>query len=125
VERLAPATQRILDAYQWPGNVRELKNVVEYAFAIGEGPIFAETDLPPELVAPSPFADDSPPAAEDPPPAVASPVTSTNASEASRILRALERSAGSRERAAQVLGVSRVTLWRRMKSLGLDRRDAS
>jgi len=109
IERIAPATARILAAHDWPGNVRELRNVVEYAFVIGEGPIFAPTDLPPELLDPKFSSDDS--AA-----VVAEPAAAT---EAARIRRALERSAGSRERAAKVLGISRVTLWRRMKDLGL------
>ena len=117
VERIAPATQRLLDAYDWPGNVRELKNVIEYAFAIGEGPVFVPTDLPPELLDPS-FSADGPPR-ED-----AMTATTPEKGEAARIRRALERSAGSRERAAQILGISRVTLWRRMKALDLASRDA-
>ncbi len=113
IERIAPATQRILDAYDWPGNVRELKNVLEYAYAIGEGPVLVPGDLPPELSDPRVVSGATPdataPVVEDPRP------------EARRILTALERSAGSRERAAQILGISRITLWRRMKQLGLPR----
>ena len=48
------------------------------------------------------------------------PTPEPNASpEAARILRALQRTGGSRERAAQLLGMSRVTLWRRMRELSL------
>jgi transcriptional regulator with PAS, ATPase and Fis domain len=116
VERIAPVTARILEAYDWPGNIRELRNVIEYAFAIGEGPILVPSDLPPELAEPTRFADDAPaPDAALAPPAAVD-------GEAARIVRALERSAGSRERAAKILGISRVTLWRRMKALGLEPR---
>jgi transcriptional regulator with PAS, ATPase and Fis domain len=111
IERIAPATRRILEDYDWPGNVRELRNVVKYAFAIGEGPVLPPTDLPPELAQSAPTQPDA-----------VDGVASRSAeepTEAMRIRRALERSAGSRERAAQVLGISRVTLWRRMKTLGL------
>jgi transcriptional regulator of acetoin/glycerol metabolism len=89
--------------------VRELRNVIEYAAVIGEGPVFAPTDLPPELLDPAFSSEEALPRATE-------PVATT---EAARILRALERSAGSRERAAKVLGISRVTLWRRMRDLGL------
>ena len=109
IERIAPATSRILEAHDWPGNVRELRNVIEYASVIGEGPVFAPTDLPPELLNPTFSAEDA--GGRSPEPAAAT--------EAARIRRALERSAGSRERAAKVLGISRVTLWRRMRALGV------
>jgi transcriptional regulator with PAS, ATPase and Fis domain len=108
IERISPATSRILEAHDWPGNVRELRNVIEYAAVIGEGPVFAPTDLPPELLNPASSSEDASRTTE--------PVATT---EAARILRALERSAGSRDRAAKVLGISRVTLWRRMRDLGL------
>jgi transcriptional regulator with PAS, ATPase and Fis domain len=114
IERIAPATSRILEAHDWPGNVRELRNVIEYATVIGEGPVFAPSDLPPELVNPSFSSDEAVPRVVEP----------AAATEAARILRALERSSGSRDRAAKVLGVSRVTLWRRMRDLGLSRGNA-
>ena len=111
IERIAPATEAILKGHDWPGNVRELKNVIEYAFAMGDGPIFAPTDLPPELADPS-FSSDAPEVGE-----AGSAVGEQG--EAARIRRAVERSSGNRERAAQILGISRVTLWRRMRALGL------
>jgi transcriptional regulator with PAS, ATPase and Fis domain len=114
VERIPPATERILTEYDWPGNVRELKNVVEYAFVIGQGPVLAPTDLPPELIDPAFSADVSDEFHAREPAGLATPT-----SEAARIKRALELNAGSRDRAAQVLGISRVTLWRRMKALGI------
>ena len=109
IEKIAPSAARILSRYEWPGNVRELRNVIEYAYAIGDGPVLVPSDLPTELTEAG-AADVAPdtgtmPEREDP--------------ETRRIVVALERSAGSRERAAKVLGMSRVTLWRKMKSLGL------
>lgn len=115
IERIAPSTESILTSYDWPGNVRELLNVLEYAYVIGDGPVLAPSDLPPELgdqtisLAEHGAVIDTP-RIEDPRP------------EARLILAALERSAGSRDRAAQILGISRITLWRRMKELGLPRR---
>jgi transcriptional regulator with PAS, ATPase and Fis domain len=112
IERIAPATESVLRAHDWPGNVRELKNVIEYAFAMGDGPVLEPGDLPPELADPEVSADA---------PEIAEPGNSAgrDQGEGARIRRAIERSAGSRDRAAQILGISRVTLWRRMKALGI------
>jgi two-component system response regulator AtoC len=116
VESVAPAARSLLEGHDFPGNVRELQNVLEYAYVIGDGPTLVESDLPPELSDPSVNGEALPFAANVPPPLSTEPAVS---SEASRILRALERAGGSRDRAAKVLGCSRVTLWRRMRALGL------
>jgi transcriptional regulator with PAS, ATPase and Fis domain len=113
VERVAPGAQTVLERHDWPGNVRELRNVLEYAFVIGEGPVLVEADLPPELLDPS-LAGGAPPAANLP------PASEEEDAEVARIRRALERTGGNRERAARMLGVSRATLWRRMKAAGLE-----
>ncbi|MRG91157.1 AAA domain-containing protein [Polyangium spumosum] len=112
VERVAPAAMTILRRYSWPGNVRELKNVLAYAYAMGDGPTLAPADLPPELVDPKLSG------AELVSPSPASEAHSENP-EARRILEVLGRTGGNRQRAAQILGMSRVTLWRRMRELGL------
>jgi transcriptional regulator with PAS, ATPase and Fis domain len=114
VSQISPAAIALLEAYPFLGNVRELRNVLSYAFAIGEGPILLPTDLPPELgqrsaEQPAPVFTESPaPTPEEP-----------ESGEAARIRRALERSGGNRERAAKILGLSRVTLWRRLRELGI------
>jgi len=114
ITRIAAAAETTLERYEWPGNVRELRNVLAYAFAIGEGPVLELTDLPPEVattnlpevvVAGSGEAGGT--SAADPP-------------EVRRIRDALARTGGNRDRAAKLLGLSRVTLWRRLRDLGLD-----
>jgi len=110
--RIAPSAKDALLRYDWPGNVRELRNALEYAFAIGEGPVLVEADLPPELIDPT--------QAGEPPPANVPPrIDEALGPEAAKIVRALERAGQNRERAAQILGISRVTLWRRLRDLGL------
>ena len=116
IERVSAGARGILERYDWPGNVRELRNVIEYAFVIGEGPVLFETDLPPELSDPAAASESNAPQANQP---AASPTSIAGSPEAIRIWRALERASGSREQAAKILGMSRVTLWRRMKLLGL------
>ncbi len=113
LEQVSPAAQRALDRYDWPGNVRELKNTLAYAAAMASGPVLLPTDLPPEITsgsgreAPLSGAREVAARAEDP--------------EADRISRALRRAQGNRGRAAAALGMSRVTLWRRMRELRLPR----
>ena len=104
-----------LAAYAWPGNVRELRNVLEYAYVVGDGPVVVETDLPPEVF--DSHAEEVTGLAVNRP--LPLPATPTSSPEADRIRRAIERAAGNRDRAAQILGLSRSTLWRRMKVLGL------
>jgi transcriptional regulator with PAS, ATPase and Fis domain len=115
IEHVAPPAMAILEAYSFPGNVRELKNVLAYAFAIGIGPILRPADLPLELTDPQASLGGGAPAVSAP----RSPAREGLSPEAQRIAHVLERTAGNRDRAAQILGLSRVTLWRRMRSLGL------
>jgi DNA-binding NtrC family response regulator len=49
VAGLSPEAMRALLDHSWPGNIRELRNVVEYAFAVGRGPVIELGELPPEL----------------------------------------------------------------------------
>lgn len=116
VDQIAPATFERLEAHAWPGNVRELRNVLAYAFAIGDGPVLMPGDLPPEIGA---GLDARATSVQVPREDEPSRTSDTDSPEARRILRALERAGGNRERAARILGISRVTLWRRMRSLGL------
>ncbi len=111
IDEIAPAALRVLERHDWPGNVRELKNVLAYAYAIGDGPVLLPEDLPPELGGASHGrpAPGRPSRARDP-----------DADQAAGLRALLERHAGNRERAAAELGVSRVTLWRRLKKLGLE-----
>ena len=92
----------ILD-YDWPGNVRELRNQVEYAFAIGDGPVFNITDLTPELRGEGPAASPGEMTSED--------------LERKQILAALEAAGGRKAKAAEILKMSRSTLWRKIREL--------
>jgi len=90
--------------YSWPGNVRELRNALEFAVVRCRGVEIQPDDLPPELFQPSPTP----------------PVEESGADEAERIAAAIKWARGNRTRAANLLGISRATLYRRLNELGLD-----
>jgi two-component system response regulator AtoC len=106
VERIQPKALEALQSYSWPGNIRELRNVMEYAHVMGEGPEVTLQDLTPEL------RGESPPGTDD----------NIKLRERRRILEALDAVAGSRHEAAEKLGMSRATLWRKMREYRLDGR---
>ena len=122
IASISAAAEAALERYEWPGNVRELRNALAYAFAIGEGEVLELADLPPEIAAPGQIDAEvavAPEAAPAEPHAAGAPAAEASP-ELRRIRDALARTAGNRDRAAKLLGLSRVTLWRRMRALGLD-----
>jgi PAS domain S-box-containing protein len=106
---LAPGALAALRAYPFPGNVRELQNVLEYAaLQSRDGEIRAE-HLPAEVRA----ARDRARGGE------ADAAGRARDEQRRTLLEALERTGWNRTRAAALLGVSRVTLWKRMRRHGL------
>jgi two-component system response regulator HydG len=111
---------RALVQHDWPGNVRELRNAIEHALVSAVGSAIRLADLPVEIRvaaarALQPMATTVPMATPVAPVASATP----GEDERVRIEAALERTGGNRSEAAKLLGVSRVTLWKRMRRLGL------
>ncbi len=103
VEAVSEETMRALLEYRWPGNVRELRNVLEYAFAVGQGPVLTVDELTPELRGERP-----------PEPAERSQLTARDL-ERERIIEALNKAGGRKGDAAELLGISRSTLWRKLR----------
>lgn len=102
IEGIDQVAMDALLVYAWPGNVRELRNVIEYAFAIGEGPVLTIDELTPELRGEPPFETDE---AERTPRQL----------ERARLVDALGQARGRKAGAAQLLGMSRTTLWRKLR----------
>ncbi len=110
----------ILMQYDYPGNVRELDNVVQHAFAMAESDMIMTEDLPVHMHDISPFfrleghgqktGADLETAGDD---LLLSKV------EKETILKALDRFGSNHTKAAKALGVSRSTLWRKMKEYGI------
>jgi transcriptional regulator with PAS, ATPase and Fis domain len=114
VERVSPGALAALERHDWPGNVRELKNAIEYAFVVGEGPILTIAELPPEIAEPQSDPERLATRANVPPELPGEP---GDTPEVVRLRRALERAGGNRAQAARMLGISRATLWRRLREL--------
>jgi transcriptional regulator of acetoin/glycerol metabolism len=94
-----------LSASAWPGNVRELRNAIEYALVLCPGGEIDSRHLPQKIAA----------EAICPPSPELSPVQ-----ERDELLRILRRAGGNQSAAARMLGVSRVTVWKRMKKHRID-----
>lgn len=101
--RLAPEVLRLFLTYSWPGNVQELESAIEYAFSVSKGPLIQLDDLPAEIAGNT----------------VAPNGSEEELSESQRLRAALESHRWRREETARALGISRATLWRRMREFGL------
>ncbi|HVE38788.1 MAG TPA: sigma 54-interacting transcriptional regulator [Planctomycetota bacterium] len=107
VRGIDPAALRHLLEHSWPGNVRELRNAIEHAFVTVQGETLLPEDLPWEVRAAAP-------------PEPAPEIRSGDQDERNRILEALQKSGGRKSDAARRLGISRVTLWHRIRILGIE-----
>ena len=112
--RLSPEAVRLILSYEWPGNVRELENALEFAATVCQGQTLQPEDLPPEIAPQSamPVAEEAPVARPRamPPPGTVDDV---------ELRAALEQNRWNRLATARALGVSRSTLWRRMRAASL------
>ncbi|MEQ8280643.1 MAG: sigma 54-interacting transcriptional regulator [Deltaproteobacteria bacterium] len=107
-------------SYAWPGNVRELKNVVERAVILAIDGVITREHLPMDRLSSSiVFA--SPRGGSLSPPAPTSLGEEIDSLEKQRILDALEKCGGNQSRAAELLGISRKTLLRRLDRYGVPR----
>jgi DNA-binding NtrC family response regulator len=98
IEGFTSGALELLKAHPWPGNARELENAIERAVNLACGPVLSEADLPASVTLQAQTR--------------ARPVT---ADERERLLTALEQSRWNQSRAASRLGMSRTTLWRKMR----------
>ena len=109
--RVTGAAMKALLQYDWPGNVRELENSIERATALGEGKLIDVPDLPPSVVASSSPAET---------PGNGHPHSSLSSNdlediERATIRRVFEQVNGDKVTAGKMLGISRATLYRKLK----------
>jgi two-component system nitrogen regulation response regulator GlnG len=131
-KRLSEAAIKHLAALPWPGNVRQLENVCHWLTVMAPGQNIEPADLPPEV------REEGPPAApgnwiaaleQEAAASLARGESGimgrlTREFERALILRALAHTGGRRIEAAQLLGLGRNTLTRKIQELGLDDKGA-
>ncbi|MFY0545167.1 sigma-54 interaction domain-containing protein [Brevibacillus sp. H7] len=122
VPRIAPEVMQALFDYAWPGNIRELRNVIERLSILQEGGAILPEHLPgpirtkAELTPPSlTLTTGYPPTLRPAPTSAEQPL-----GEKERILAALDRTYGNKKAAAELLGISRGTLYNKMRKYGID-----
>ncbi len=109
---LSPAAAKCMWQYDWPGNVRELENCIERAVALGTQETIELHDLPPAVRQnqESPDLEPTELAADEP-----SANTDLEEIERDTIQRVFEQVHGDKARARKMLGISRATLYRKLK----------
>ena len=106
VRQVEPDALNFLENYLYPGNVRELQNIIEHAFVCCEGDVITLEHLPKDIQHhPVPGQTDL------------AKATSLERMECDTILRTLEQSGWRYKSAAEQLGISRSTLWRKLKRM--------
>jgi transcriptional regulator with PAS, ATPase and Fis domain len=105
VAEIAPEAMDLLKAYDFPGNVRELENIIERGVAIATGPVIEAASLPEDLreLAIRTFRKKE------------GRLPSLEEQERDYIRWVLQEAGGNQTVAAQILGIDRVSLWRKLK----------
>jgi len=110
VADIAPEALRLLNRYDYPGNVRELANLIERGVALSRSGLLEAAHLPESLKSLSVRIAAFP----------ESELPTLERNEAAYIAQVLEYTGGNRNQTAEILGIDRVSLWRRIKRYGLD-----
>ncbi|MBE9542935.1 MAG: sigma-54-dependent Fis family transcriptional regulator, partial [Proteobacteria bacterium] len=98
----------LLMSYAWPGNVRELKSAFEYAFVTCQELVIQPYHFPPTVT-------DAQLSVKN----TKNPLLNRADMKKKQLIEALESTGGNQSRAAEILGISRVTVWNRMKRYGI------
>ena len=116
--RLSPDAMRLLLGYDWPGNARELENALAYAVAVSRGQTIMLEDLPP-FAAHHPGTRSVGGEKADTTTSVTREPHLLSSKEIGELRATLEAHHWRRDAAARSLGISRTTLWRKMREAGL------
>jgi len=115
------AAMKSLLQYDWPGNVRELENCVERALALGNQQKIDVDDLPPAIASTAPASEQAAPSQS----AQAYSTTDLEDIERTTIERVFQQVKGDKALAGKMLGISRATLYRKLKRYNIGGRALS
>ncbi|MCF8063292.1 MAG: sigma-54 dependent transcriptional regulator [Deltaproteobacteria bacterium] len=110
IKTVSREAMRLLENYAFPGNVRELENILERAVAMCRGDVIQTSDLPSDLSEVEIYSFERPDRGH----------LNLEELEKDYIRHILQITGGVRTRAAEILGIDRATLWRKMKKYNLD-----
>jgi DNA-binding NtrC family response regulator len=113
IEGIDSQARACLFSYRWPGNVRELRNCMESAVVMARGSIIQADDLPPSVRS-----------AEEPGSIRIPPGTSMAEAERIIIAETLLAQGGNKSRTAELLGIGRKTLHRKIEEYGIEGKGA-
>ena len=109
IEGISNEALEALVQYPWPGNVRELKSAFEYAFVSCHNTMILPRHLPPDVTHREPVCNDSPRQTR----------LSIDDIKKRRLKEALAQTGGNQSRAAEILGISRTSVWSQLKRYGI------
>jgi two-component system, NtrC family, response regulator AtoC len=115
--QVTSGAMKTLLQYEWPGNVRELENCIERAVALGDQTTIDINDLPPAVAASSP--------ADSLGPAPTESSSDLEDIERATIQRVFDQVKGDKTLAGKMLGISRATLYRKLKRYNIGARSAA
>jgi two-component system, NtrC family, response regulator AtoC len=118
--QVTPAAMKSLLEYDWPGNIRELENCVARAVTLGDRRVIDVGDLPPAI-----RSDQASPAQLSPKESASLSTTALAEMERMTILRVFEQVNGDKALAGKMLGISRATLYRKLKRYNIPVKSAS
>lgn len=105
-------------AYHWPGNIRELENAIEHAVVLSESDRIRTVDLPESVfTAPRPYLRLTSQSVEENPRAQLKTLHDMERDHIMKVLSAVDH---NQTEAAQILGIGRSTLWRKLREYGLE-----
>ncbi|MCK4299787.1 MAG: sigma 54-interacting transcriptional regulator, partial [Planctomycetes bacterium] len=112
VEGFSAGALALMEGYDWPGNVRELRNAVEYALVRGTTPVIQASNLPESVRGSG--------AGGEPVEGEGAPGDGLREVEKRHILDVYERYGRNKTKAAEALGISRDTLYRKLKEFQVE-----